>query len=118
MDSKGIVGCLMDFSFKEFVTVRVIPILYIIGIAGAALAALFIMGAGFASGHGASGAMSLIVAPVFFVFSVLGTRIWLEVMIAIFRVAEHTRRLADQAEGQVPAPAPTQTPEAGAGREM
>ena len=106
MEKKGIVGCLMDLSFQDFVTIRIIPILYIVAIVVAALVSLGIIVSGLSSGHGAAGATALIVGPIMFVFNVLMARIWLELVIAIFRVADNTRRMAESAGVAPPPPEP------------
>lgn len=104
MEKKGIIGCLLDFGFTQFVTTRIVPILYILGIIGSAIVAILVIIGGFTSGSGAVGALSLIMAPIIFVFNVLMTRIWLEMIIAVFRVAENTQRLVELSGSGTPPP--------------
>jgi len=61
----------------------------------AALVALLVVITGFSSGVG-GGLVALILSPVVFVLYVLLARIWLEVVIVLFRIAENTGRMAEQ----------------------
>lgn len=95
MTEKGSIGILFDLSFSEFVTTRVIKILFIIGILFAALGALMVIIAGFNNGWGV-GILALLLSPLVFLLYVLLARIWCEMIIVIFRIAENTARLVDQ----------------------
>jgi hypothetical protein len=95
MAEKGSFSILFDLSFSEFVTTRVIKILFIIGILFSALGALMIIIGGFNSGWGV-GILALLLSPLVFLLYVLLARIWCEMIIVIFRIAENTARLVDQ----------------------
>lgn len=107
---KGFFGSLFDLSFTEFVTTRIIHVLYIFAIVVAGLGALGIIGSGFASRSGAGIVGALILAPLMFLFWVLLARVWLEVIIVAFRIAENTGRLVEHAEqrGATPGTPPEQ----------
>ena len=96
MNNKGIIACIFDFSFSEFVTTRIIKILFILAILLAGLWALIILGAGFASKDAGTIFGSLIMAPLVFFFAVLWSRVWLELIVVAFRIAENTARLVEQ----------------------
>ncbi len=95
MENKGILALLFDLSFSEFVTTRVIKVIFIIGIILAAIYTLVFIGMGFAMGA-AMGLLFIIFSPLVFLLCVLGARIWCEMIIVIFRVAENTSRLVEQ----------------------
>lgn len=95
MQTSGFLGSLFDLSFTEFVTTRVIKILFIISILGAALEALVVL-IGFFSRGFFMGILGLIVAPLVFLLAVLLARISLEVIIVLFRIAENTGRLVEK----------------------
>ncbi len=95
MENKGFIGSLFDLSFTEFVTTRVIKVLYVLAIIMAALVTLALVITGFAGGVG-GGLLALILSPVVFLLYVLMARIWLEVIIVLFRIAENTGRLVEQ----------------------
>ena len=104
MNNKGIIACIFDFSFSEFVTTRIIKILFILAILLAGLWALIILGAGFASKDASTIFGSLIAAPLVFFFAVLWSRVCLELIVVAFRIAENTARLVEQGRSQQPNP--------------
>jgi Domain of unknown function (DUF4282) len=99
-EQKGIVGCLLDFSFSDFVTTRIIKLLYILSIFGAGFFSLAIVVGGFASKSGAGGILALLLAPLVFGFLVLSARIYMELIIVVFKIAENTGRIADEKDVQ------------------
>ena len=95
MTKQSSFGMLFDLSFTEFVTTRVIKVLFIIGIIFAAIGTISLIVGGFTAGAG-QGVLFLILSPVVFLLYVLGARIWCEMIIILFRIAENTSRLVDQ----------------------
>jgi hypothetical protein len=91
----GVFATLFDFSFNEFVTTRLIKFLYALGMIVAAVGSLGFVVRGFASSIG-TGFVCLLVSPMAFLLYVLLIRIWLEVLIVIFRIAEHLREIENQ----------------------
>ncbi|MGQ9589738.1 MAG: DUF4282 domain-containing protein [Planctomycetota bacterium] len=89
---KGFLQTLFDLSFREFVTTRIVQILYVLGILAAALVALAMFVAGLA--RGGAGILAIVLAPLYFVLSVICIRVWLELVIVIFRISENTEILA------------------------
>ncbi len=91
---------LFDFSFSEFVTTKIIKILYVISIILAALGWLFFLITSLASaggyfGTGVWGVLGgLIGAPIGFVLTVIFSRVGYEILIVLFGIAEHTRDMA------------------------
>ena len=98
MEGKGFFSSLFDLSFTEFVTTRIIKVLFVLCIIGSGLAALGILIGSFRTGAGGV-IIGLIVAAITFLLSVLASRIWLEVIIVLFRIAENTARMAEQSKG-------------------
>ncbi len=95
MENKGLIASLFDLSFTEFVTTRVIKVLYILAIVISAIVALILLISGIAKGGGMA-FLAIIVSPIVFFLYVLMARIWLEVIIVLFRIAENTGRLVEQ----------------------
>ncbi len=93
MQEKGFFGRLFDLSFNEFVTTSIIKVLYVIAIIVAAVVGLFVMFSLFMGGFRGV-LMGLILGPVVFVVYVILARVWLEVLIVIFRIAENTAKIA------------------------
>ncbi len=94
-EKKGFLGSLFDLSFTEFITTRIIKFLYIVGIIIAAITAIAIIISGFGQGF-VVGIISLILSPIIFLLYVLIFRIWLELIIVIFRIAENTGHLVEK----------------------
>ena len=89
---------LMDFSFTEFFTIKVIKQLYFIAIAIAAISALTIIGTGFATGTAMSIIGGIIMAPIAFILYIIFARISLELIVVAFHIADNTKRLVEIAE--------------------
>lgn len=110
MDSdKGTLNALFDFSFSTFITTRLIKILYILAIIAAGIAAFGIIVSGFAQGFFA-GLLSCIVAVLAFAIYVIMARIWLELIIVIFRISENVDVIAKAKHGADTPPAPPRSP--------
>ena len=91
----GFFRALFDFSFTEFVTTRLIRLLYGIGVLVGAVTAIVAIGRGFDAGSGA-GIVALILAPLIFLLVVILARVWLEIIIVVFRIAEYLRDMAGE----------------------
>ena len=94
-ENKGFFAALFDFSFSAFITTKIIKLLYGLAMIGAGIAALAIILGGFSNGVG-SGLGALILAPILFLVYVSLARIWFELVIVIFRVAEHAKNIDEQ----------------------
>ena len=103
MAEKGFLGSLFDLSFTEFITTRVIKVLFILAIIVAAIVAFVMIVSAFAAGA-LSGIVVLIISPILFLLCVILARVWLELIIVIFRIAENTGRLAEQGPGAAAPP--------------
>jgi hypothetical protein len=99
MENKGFFGGLFDLSFTEFVTIRVIKVIFVLTIIIAGLFAAAVLIGGFSGGVG-RGLFGLVLAPIAFLLNVLFARIWLEVIIVLFRIAENTGKLVEFNEGK------------------
>lgn len=92
----GFFAALFDFSFSRFVSVSLIRIAYVLAL----LVGVFIMVATvvmtfFNSGF-LAGIFSLVIASVAFIVFAVIARVWLEFVVVIFRIADHTKKMADQ----------------------
>ncbi|MBE9077428.1 DUF4282 domain-containing protein [Romeria aff. gracilis LEGE 07310] len=95
--SKGFFQLLFDFSFSEFIALRLVGFLYGLAIFFAGLGSLSILLAGFRAGI-AQGLGALILAPLLFLFNVILARIILETLVVAFRTAKNTGRTAENTE--------------------
>ncbi len=94
MEREGFFQALFDFSFTSFITSKLIKILYGLAILGAILGALMLIMSGFSQSTGVGLFMLFIGAPLFFLFWVIYARVLLELIIVIFRIAEHAAEIA------------------------
>jgi Domain of unknown function (DUF4282) len=97
MDSYSFLGALFDFSFSEFVTPKMIRILYGIGLVLAVIGALAFIVGGFHRSTGI-GVLFLILSPLIFLLYTIAVRIYLEILIVLFRIAGWVEKIA--AKGQ------------------
>ncbi|MEX0886782.1 MAG: DUF4282 domain-containing protein [Phycisphaeraceae bacterium] len=97
---------LLDFGFSRFITLNVIKVLYILGMVVIALAWFTAVVGGFAQGGAGIGFGMLIFASVAAVLYLIFYRVWLELIVVIFRIGEHTARLAGPADSASPPPSP------------
>ena len=92
---KSLFGTLMNFSFTEFVATRFIKFLYGLAIGLGAITALYFVFDGLRSSP-AEGVLALILAVIGLFLWVLYVRVLLEMLIAVFRIAEHLARIAER----------------------
>jgi len=91
---KALIESLVDFSFGEFVTLRIIKLLYALHLLVGLIVAIGLVLSGFREST-AQGLLLLILGAVGLIFWTLYVRVLLEVLIAIFRVAERVTRIAN-----------------------
>ena len=93
MQSKSFFSVLFDLSFTEFITTRIVKLLFILSIIASAIGALMLVIRGSQIGF-AAGLASALGASFLFAFYVILSRIYLEIIIAVFRIAENTTIMA------------------------
>ena len=101
---------LFDFSFSEFVTTKIIKLLYVITIILAALTWLGVLVYMLNWGQAWAVLAGLIGAPIGFVVQVIFTRVGYEILIVVFGIAENTRDMAWALTGGRKAPSATPVP--------
>ena len=95
MEEKGFFNVLFDLSFSEFITKRVIKALFVLAIIISAVAAIAILVGGISRG-GLGILGGIVLAPIAFVIYVLVARVWLELILVLFRISDNIDRLAEQ----------------------
>jgi uncharacterized membrane protein len=93
--TKGFMASLFDFSFRDFITPRVIKVLYVILLILAGIGAIAIIAIMFMMGPGFGVLALLILGPLYFFLSALGYRVMLELVAVIFSIKHE---LADMHE--------------------
>jgi len=93
MNEKGFFEKLFDFNFKEFITLKILKILYIIALI--AIGVLLIVGIVYFFNQSTStGVLFLIFSPLFFLLGAMLVRVYLEVIAIIFRIEEEVKKLS------------------------
>ena len=94
---RALLDLLLDVSFKRFVTPRLIRVLYSLSLIAAVLSALAWMVSGFSTSL-LYGLFTLVTGPVAFLLYVLTARVMMELVLAIFSIAEHIQRLPSKTD--------------------
>jgi hypothetical protein len=102
MEKKGFWAGLFDLSFTEFITIRVIKVIFILAIIASVIVGLVVFGKGIAmlKFRVALGLLMIVVSPLVALLYVLLARVWLEIIVVLFRIAENTGRLVEQKEAK------------------
>lgn len=95
--NKSFFTVLLDFSFSEFITPRIIGILYALVIFFSAITALGMIVGSFSRGF-LPGILGALIVPIGLLFYVVLIRVGLEGFIVAFRTADNTNRTADNTE--------------------
>lgn len=82
---------LFDVSFSRFVTPSIIKLLFIVAIATASVFALFMLVAGFAT-IDEGGILLVLLAPLCWLLAIIYARVFLELVVILFRIESNTRR--------------------------
>ena len=94
-NTQGFLTSLFDFSFSFFITSKIIKVIYGLSIISAGFVALFIIVFGFGLSTGTGILALLIGAPLVFLVSVIYSRVTLEFIIVVFRMAENIAKMAE-----------------------
>ena len=90
----GFFSSLFDLSFSRLVTTRVIKVLYILLLVVIGLGLLGFIVAAIASGGAGAIIAALIAGPLVALLYVVYARVFLEIILAIFRILESNREIA------------------------
>lgn len=96
IQSRGFFTSLFDFSFRSFVTSRVIGILYVISIIVLVLDSIFWIALAFRLNTALGVLTLLIIAPLIFFLMLISVRVLLEIVVILFRIAENTSEMVRQ----------------------
>jgi hypothetical protein len=92
--NSSFISMLFDFSFTEFITTKLIRVLYMIGILLVGLWCVALLLSSFSLGAGA-GIVALLIIPIPFIFGVAVLRVQLELVMVVFRIADNTAAMAE-----------------------
>jgi hypothetical protein len=108
---KGFFASLFDISFSSLITTRIIKAIYVIILVVLSLVALLALITGIARG-GASIIATVILVPLGFLLYTIFARVYLEIVIVLFRIMETNQELVEltRAQGGAPPTAPMSSP--------
>ena len=109
MTQKGFFASLFDISFSSLITTRIIKLIYVIILVVLGLVGLVAIIAGFAEGAG-NGIAAIIIVPIAFLLYTIFARVYLEIVIVLFRIMESNLELVELTRGQAPGGAPPTAP--------
>jgi hypothetical protein len=98
MENKnGIFSLLFDLSFKNFITVKIIKLLYVIAIIFSGLIGLIILINGIQTMRYMPGAgfFQIVLSPLITLLIIIWSRVFLEVTVVLFKIEENTRKITE-----------------------
>ncbi len=91
--SVGFLRKLFDFSFENSITTTLIKVLYVLWLIGSAFGGLGVLIALAGAAGGVGIVLGLIAGPITFLWFLILGRVYCELLIVLFRVADNTREL-------------------------
>ncbi|HSP42743.1 MAG TPA: DUF4282 domain-containing protein [Luteolibacter sp.] len=91
--NKGLLATLFDLSFNQFVTTKILKIIYVLGIVASAVATIFMLTSAVLTNEAIVIVVAMLLAPLIFLISVIFVRLYVELIIVLFRIAENTSAL-------------------------
>jgi hypothetical protein len=101
--AKGFFSALFDLSFKSYIFPKVIKILFVIVIILAGLGAIAVIAESFRADIVLGIIGVLIIAPLYFLLTVIFYRVIFEVISAVFTIAENTTKMVHMSTTSGPA---------------
>lgn len=94
---KGFFGQLFDLSFKSFITVKIIKLLYVLAIIGSGLIGLILLIGGVSTMKYSAGAgfLQIVLAPLIALLGIIWSRVFLELTVVLFNIEENTAKIAE-----------------------
>lgn len=117
MEQENFLRALFDTRFTTLITPKVIRVLYIIAIIAIGIGAIFTVIAAFSQSAGLGFLTLIVLAPLGFLLYVIIARIYLEIVIVLFKINESAQAIAHNTGGvpgggQTPPPVAPDTPPA------
>jgi hypothetical protein len=103
----GGLEAIFDFGFSKFITLNVMRVLYALGLLVIALFWLIMVITSFTQGA-VQGLLALIVGTIVALLYVIFYRVWLELIVVIFRIGENTSRMVRDRSDTQPDTPPTE----------
>ena len=85
---------LFDFNFQQFITMKMIKPLYIFFVVMSGLGALFFLLTSLSTLPGLAKIMALVFVPLWFLFVLVTTRVWCEIIVLMFDINDRVETMA------------------------
>ena len=95
-NDRSFVESLFDFSFTSFITPRLIKVLYAVILIFITIGVIALVISGFSRGAAPGFLFLFIIGPLYAVLLVISARIYLELVIAVFRIVDLLSEIAEQ----------------------
>lgn len=88
---RGFFARLFDTTFKTFVTPSIVRVLFVLAVILISLFSLLLLGSGLAN-RDDGGLVLVVLAPLYWILSIIWVRVLIEVVMVLFRIEANTRR--------------------------
>jgi len=109
-EPKGFFASLFDLSFSSLITTKIIKVLYVLTLVGIGLGYVVFTISAFASDPAIGAIILFVVGPIVSLLYIVYARVFLEIVIALFRIMESNIEIAGKLGGGPPPAAPVATP--------
>ena len=97
-EAKGLLKSLFDFQFTSLISARIIRFVYALIVILYTIGAVFVFIASLASGSVIGIFTALILVPLGYLVYLILTRIWMEILIVVFRMGDDVRAIRERGE--------------------
>ena len=100
-NDKGFFGSLFDFSFDNFIATKLVKFLYVLSLILISVAAIVYVVAGLLllSERSGLGVLMIILSPILWLFFLVISRLYLELVIVMFKISEDLKDIRDSSTG-------------------
>jgi hypothetical protein len=96
MQPRGFLSALFDLSFSTMITAKIVQVLYVLALILSAITTLVVVAGAFED-SGGTGLVALVISPLIFLALAIVSRVYLEILIVIFKIADNTAVMAAHA---------------------
>ncbi len=97
-EAKGLLKSLFDFQFTSLITVKIIRFVYALIVILYSIGAIFFFVASLSTGGAAGILTAFILVPLGYLVYLILTRIWMEILIVVFRMGDDVRAIRERGD--------------------
>ena len=97
-EAKGLLKSLFDFQFTSLITVKIIRFVYALIVILYSIGAIFFFAAAVSRGGAAGILTGFILVPLGYLVYLILTRIWMEILIVVFRMGDDVHAIRQRGE--------------------